>query len=101
MADPSADDEAPVHDLKQAYLLCRTFGHAWSVAGRAQLASGNLWKFVLRCRTCKAEREDTVTSGGGLVERSYGYQDGYLFTSGVHYSKDDYRREVLHRPTTK
>jgi hypothetical protein len=88
--------EDNLHQLKEAYLMCRSFGHAWRLAHRGQLADSQLWSFILSCRSCRTKREDVVTQRGGVVHRHYDYPEGYL-RPGHTFIRDEYRYEIVFR----
>ena len=90
-------EDEEIHDYAQAFLTCRTFGHAWRIVASAQLGeSDSFWTFVVKCRTCKTERRDVVTRSGSLGHRTYEYPEGYL---RPHHRNDrtEYRLELIHR----
>lgn len=67
-------------DLSDAYLLCRTLGHAWYEQSASDLESAGrgFWWLVVSCERCSARRVDLVGLKSGSVEkRRYEYPDGY------------------------
>jgi hypothetical protein len=59
----------------QAFLTCRTVGHAWFQIPAEFASYGDpLW---FSCERCDTQRRDEIGSGGQLIKRAYKYPDGY------------------------
>jgi hypothetical protein len=67
-----------IADEAQAYLRCRTYGHAWDEFAPIDLnppAYG--WRLCLRCTRCMTERYDNVDFKGRVMSRRYVYPERY------------------------
>lgn len=81
--------------MDQAYVECRTFGHAWyQHEGNVQ---NGVTPVLLRCERCTTVRYDEYGSNtGDLVSRSYQYPDGYKnATATKGKTKSDWRLSFL------
>lgn len=68
-------------DLTDAYLTCRTIGHAWDDNPGAEVDS-DLFKastgcLALRCTRCRMERFDYLGNDMGVFQRYYRRPPGY------------------------
>lgn len=100
-------DQTEVRALENAYLKCRSFGHAWDdVTGNVDphnitYLTGS--RITLRCISCTTEREDIVsTTTGDLIQRIYTYPERYKLIgsefSGMHGMKN-FKVEYIRRRT--
>lgn len=73
-------------DLRNEYVQCRTYGHAWfeqSASGLGKPERGYMW-MLLACTRCTTEREDLVDDRtGDVFGRKYRYPDGYEINETV------------------
>jgi hypothetical protein len=62
-----------------AYLRCRTYGHAWDEFAPIEMESPWYgWRLSLRCIRCSTERHDNIAYTTGFVMgRHYIYPDDY------------------------
>lgn len=94
MAKPSVPDE-----YQDPFLRCRTFGHTWHMAEGVP-ESAYFFRCVLICSVCKARRLDVLNRRtGGVVSRSYEYQEGYQATRAQGLRRTTYRIEFIRRIT--
>jgi hypothetical protein len=99
--DPTYRDvESFAADMSASALHCRELGHVW----RAQTVDYDsrqvLFTRILRCSSCRTERQQTLNQHGHVLANSYRYPAGYL-TTGIQdrtgISRDVFRLESLTR----
>lgn len=88
--------DAALHDLDDAFLLCRDLHHSWTVdhyeSGRSEVVR------VLECERCGTERVDEWTLRGARIRAFYRYPEGYqLRDVDGPTDREAMRREVLQR----
>lgn len=109
----STDDKTPdlkqaIHNLTDSHLLCRDFGHRWSLQAHharvVEWANGNepVVERIVRCTVCRTTRTEQVRRRDGeMIRRNYKYPEGYKFPAGVAgrggMKKDPFRREWIKR----
>jgi hypothetical protein len=89
--------------LKDSFLQCRDFGHAWRSIGDHQITADARGRVVMfhrhiQCTRCRTIRSDTFHVDGSSLRndgRSYRYPDGYLMQHKT--SPAEFKFEVLRR----
>ena len=89
-----------VHELLDAYVLCRTLGHSWDDNPTATVDS-ELFRMstgclTLRCVRCTTERFDYLANDLTVFQRYYRYPDKYRTVPGVA-KRPVLRAEMLRR----
>jgi hypothetical protein len=64
------------HELTEAFLHCRDYGHQWRMANARR--EGKLRIRTMFCPSCKYNKYQTFDSRGILVEQKHDYPEGYL-----------------------
>lgn len=91
---PSLDEW--LDDLPDRFVGCRELRHQWQYFRAAREENGTYYR-VLRCRNCRAEREQTLDSRGFPVSTRLKYPDGYLAPKGFgRLDADDLAQLRLH-----
>ena len=81
---PLSEKVDDVSDLRDVFLYCRDFSHAWFVEHQSRIRSNGVATRVLECRRCKTLRTDEVIARTGeLFYRRYTYPDGYCLKAGA------------------
>lgn len=82
---------------QDAYLRCRSFGHAWDDrSGTTNWKAMYLFgaQVTLRCIRCNTRRRDIwSTASGQLISRQYEYPDGYK--DGATMGRSEWRKAYL------
>lgn len=97
VATATATTSEGVENLHDAFLRCRTFGHAWSEfdpEGGVDWHRDH-WRITLRCDHCRTERYDVLDWRGDVLTRNYWYPDGYK-QAGLP-RRADFRMELYRR----
>lgn len=79
----------PTHAEAEAYVRCRSLGHAWDPI---PVTKPPPWGVALdlRCEHCATVRRDIVSpTRGEVLSRSYSHPDGYK--DAEHHSRGDWR----------
>jgi hypothetical protein len=90
-----------VSDLQDAFLVCRTIGHAWDDNPHAEVDS-DLFKasrgcLALRCTRCFTERFDYLDNQMAVFQRYYRYPQGYEGIKGEERFAPALRAEMFSR----
>lgn len=89
-----------IRDLEDAFVLCRTLGHAWE--DNPHVTVDSTWfrtakgVLTLRCHRCGTERIDYLSQAMEVVSRMYRYPDNYTTIVGQG-SRPNLRGEMLRR----
>ena len=81
MSDPLPSLDEWLDDLPDRFVGCRELRHQWLYFRAARLEDGTYFR-VLRCRNCKAEREQSLDARGRTIGVKLIYPDGYLAPRG-------------------
>ena len=83
-------------ELRDAYLECRTYGHAWYEIQSERPLESNTWWLTLRCKRCKTLREAPVSALTGDTDGNrYKYPDGYRLDEKV--TRSQFRQTLARR----
>lgn len=83
--------------LRDAFLACRTWGHAWRLQS-TPLDEDWGRVMVAQCASCRTTKTESWGASGVIVSRSYEYPDGYVFAGrGWNVQRADSRQELLRR----
>lgn len=79
-----------IKNLESDHLLCRDFGHRWSLqnyhARVVEWANGYepVVERIVRCTVCRTKRIEQIRRRDGeMIRRNYVYPEGYRFPAGV------------------
>ncbi len=77
-------DVTELNDLEEAFVECRTYGHAWERQKDSRAETNGEAALTLRCTRCGMTRSDIFsTTSGGLFGRSYKQPEGYKMAGRV------------------
>ena len=86
--------------LNDAYVMCRTLGHAWDdfIPMRKPAKFGD--RLSLRCIRCETERHDVVSwVDGSLLQREYQHPEGYAMAAK--HTRAEFRATLMARRRAK
>lgn len=90
---PAATDAPTVaaraHDLKDAYLTCRTLGHAWRPRTASWNSEARAYYAAYLCERCGGERACWFDQYGRPVSNRYTYPEGYVMPGVGRLDRDD------------
>lgn len=76
-----AVDRVDIRDLEDAYVICRTLGHAWDDNPNGEVQSdlfrASRGAITLRCTRCTTERFDYIAQDMTVFQRYYRYPSHY------------------------
>lgn len=84
---PSLAERA--HQLKDAYVTCRTIGHAWRPMTASWHPDQGAYYAAYRCTRCRTERRCWYDRHGRPASTSYDYPEGYAMKGLGHLDADD------------
>jgi hypothetical protein len=89
-----------IRDLEDAFVVCRTLGHAWDDNPNGEVQSelfrASRGALILRCARCGAERFDYIANDMTVFQRYYRYPARYKSIPGQG-SRPNLRSELLRR----
>lgn len=89
-----------ISDLRDAFVLCRTLGHAWDDNPGAEVDSAlfrsSRGALALRCSRCATERFDYLNASLEVWQRYYRYPPHYTAIPGEG-TRPNLRAELLRR----
>lgn len=71
------DLEETLHDMRQDFIQCRDFGHAWRPFTARWMPAERVYHTQLRCSRCRTIRTRYINDHGQQVGHTYAYPDGY------------------------
>lgn len=93
-------ERVDIVELKDAYIVCRTLGHAWddNPQGKfnANIAAKSMGVLILRCTRCSTERVDYIGKDMTVETRTYSYPEYYNTIVGQG-TRPNLRGEMLRR----
>lgn len=98
--EPTVSIDQFAHGLSDGFLACRELGHNWQPFTATYDRDARVIDRRLRCRRCKTERVQVITSAGHVVSNHYKYAEGYQakhVETGVRYGRDTFRIEAVTR----
>jgi hypothetical protein len=83
--------EEAVAMMSEEAIVCRDLSHAWKPYYANRISGG--FERALRCGVCGTERAEILDSWGRLINRKYGYPEGYI-VKGTGRMDADFRAKI-------
>ena len=95
-ASGSMKDAMSYEDLRDSYLQCRTYGHAWHETKSPRPPESHGWWLELRCSRCHTHRESFINGNTGESQGNrYKYPKHYELDEKV--TRSQFRQVLASR----